>query len=556
MVMSQWGIRRVASPGAELRKWRERRKLTLRALGKRANFDYSHIARIERGEAKLTLELAEACDRELDAGGALIHAYHAARGSVRPAQLPAVPAQLVGRDTESAVLLKGMRQRLPGTPSVVAIDGPAGVGKTALALRLAHQVAEEYVDGQLYADLGGFGPLEKSLSAEQVLEGFLSAMGASAIPDTATERATLYRSMLAERRVLIVLDNGANIDDLIQLMPASAGCTVIATSRRALSGLVTRVSATHVTLRPLTEPDSSSLLTGMIGMTPTGVEADAVATLARFCGHLPVALRAAAEQIAMYPDRRVVDVVDELIEEENRLSMWEVVDLRAVFSWSYQELELEARRLFRLLGLHAGPHLNVSAAAALVGRTLSQTRRLLHRLASLHLVDIDTQQISHQTIRLHDLIRAYVRDLVVREEDDEQRTAAIQRLVTWYAATTRAASLRLTPHVLTPLAPEVGVEGVESLVFTDEFAARSWCMSELANVGPITTLALQHGPAAAAHHLLTGLTDLGLIDLGPDDHIEQEGPQPTGQPGRTPRARGQRWLAPSILPPDPPRPAD
>lgn len=513
MVMTEWGVPRVASPGAELRKWRERRGLALRALGSRVNFDFSHIGRVERGEANLTLELAEACDRALDAGGAVIHAYHAARGSVRPAQLPAVPAQLVGRDTELAKLLQGLAHRAPGTARVVAVDGPAGVGKTALAVRLAHQIAGEHVDGHLYADLGAFGPPENAMVAAQVLKGFLSAMGASVMPETAAERAALYRSMLAERRVLIVLDNVGDVDDLAELVPASPGCTVVVTSRRALSSLVSRVSATRVTLRPLSERDSIRVLTYIIGETRAEADADAVATLARLCGHLPLALCAAADEIAMYPDRRVVDVVDELLDAEHRLSAWELVDLRAVLSWSYRTLEGEAARLFRLLGLHSGPHLSVPAVAALAGTTLPRTRRLLHRLAWLHLVDIDISADSREAIRLDTLIHAYASELVTREEDENQRTAAIQRLVTWYAAAVRGASLQLTPHVLTPLPPDGSVRGVEPLVFADEVAAWSWCTSELDNVEPITALALNYGPQSAAHHLFTGLTDLGLVDL-------------------------------------------
>jgi len=514
--------------------------LTLRALEARTKFDFSHIGKVERGESKLTLDLAEACDRELDTGGALIHAYHAARGSVWPAQLPPVSARLVGRDAELAVLLQAVQQRVPGTPNVVAIDGAAGVGKTALALRLAHQIAGEYVDGQLYADLGGVGPPGTSVTAASVLDGFLSAMGASMIPDSAAGRVAWYRSMLAGRRVLIVLDNVAgavaDVDDLAQLIPASAGCTVVVTSRHALSSLVSRVSATRVTLRPLAAPDSISLLTHMIGETRARADADAMAILARLCGHLPVALCAAADQIAMYPDRRVVDLVDEMTDEENRLDAWEIVDLRPVFCWSYRHLDGEAARLFRLLGLHNGPHLSIPAAAALAGRTLPQTRRLLHRLASLYLVDIDTSYDVHPAIRLHTLIYAYAREVVTSEEDEDQRTAAIQRLVTWYATTARAASLWLTPHVLTPLAPDSLMAGVEPLVFADTATARGWCTSERDNVGPIAALAVEHGPAAAAHHLLTGLTDLGLLDLGTIDlglthqHTDQQTPQPRRAP--------------------------
>jgi AAA ATPase domain len=163
VAMSEWGVARVASPGAE--------------------------------QAKLTVELAETCDRVLDAGGALIHAWKAAQGSVRPGQVPAAPAPIVGRDAELTALARALGQQRVGTPSVVAIDGPAGVGKTALALRLAHQVAENYVDGQLYADLGGFASSRQQAAAGHVLEGFLTAMGATSIPTTGQPQAVVARDL-------------------------------------------------------------------------------------------------------------------------------------------------------------------------------------------------------------------------------------------------------------------------------------------------------------------------------------------------------------------------
>lgn len=519
--MDEWGVRRVASPGAELKKWRERRKLSLRALANRVNCDHSQLWKIEKGKVPLTDEMAKALDQALDAGTALIRACASAHGTIRPAQLPVVPAQVVGRDAEVAALTDSVRDRPAGGPSVVAIDGPAGAGKTALALRWAHQVADQYVDGQLYADLGGFAPPGKSVSADVVLEGFLTAMGASSIPDTSAERAGLYRSMLAERHVLVVLDNIGDLDDVAQLMPASACCGVVVTSRRALSGL-TRVGATRVTVRPLAEPDAISLVRHVIGAARAAAETEAVATLTRLCGQLPLALCVAAEHVAMYPHRRVVDLVDELLEADHRLSAWAITDLRAVFSWSYHDLGLDAARLFRLLGLHRGPHLSVAAAAALAGLTVPDARRLLHPLASLHLVDIDSDDV----IRLHDLIRAYARDLVATDEDDEQRSAAIQRLVSWYMGTARAASVHVAPLPEPTYAPS-SAAGVEPLVFIDDSEARAWRDTELDNFGPITTLALEYGPSGSAHHLATSLGELGVLSGGGGEVGTQDAPPTT-----------------------------
>lgn len=502
--MDDWGMRRRVNLAAELKRWRDRRGLSYRLLAQRVQCEHSLLWKIEHGRAELTREIAEACDQALNAAGALIAAWVAAQGTIRPAQLPIGPARLIGRDADLAALHAGTHARPLGTPAVMAIDGPAGVGKTALALRWAHQIADQYVDGQLHADLRGFAPLGQQVSAHEVLERFLTAMGATSIPTTTAERATLYRSLLVERNVLIVLDNIADLDELDHLLPASARCAVVVTSRRALSSLVARTSATRVTLKTLTEQDSVTVLSQVIGTHRATIESAAVATIARLCGHLPLALRIAAEQIATYPQRPVADLVNELIDDDHRLNALHDIDLRTVFSWSYHDLEPDAARLFRLLGLYPGPHLSVTATAALAGITRPQARRLLHRLASVHLIDIDSDDV----VRLPDLIRIYARELAATEETIDQHNAAVQRLATWYLHTLHSAHTHLAPRH-TAANPPSTPDGIQPLLFTNATQAQTWCTTEEPNLEPITAMAKAHGLSNLTHQLTTRIQDTG-----------------------------------------------
>jgi transcriptional regulator with XRE-family HTH domain len=505
--MDNLGVRRTVNLAVELKRWRNRRGMSYRGLAELVGYEHSQLWKIEHGRANLTRDLALACDAALHAGGALVRAWERAQGSVRPAQLPIAPC-LVGRDAELAALRAGARDRPVGMPAVVAIDGPAGVGKTALALRWAHQVTEDYVDGQLYADLRAFAPPGQQVSVEVVLERFLTALGATSIPASTAERAALYRSLLVGRRALVVLDNVADVGDIEQLLPASAECAVVVTSRRALSGLVARVAATRVTLRPLAEPDAIALLSRVIGDARARAEAAAVAAVARLCGCLPLALQMAAELIATSPRRPVADLVDGLIEDDSRLG-----DLRAVFSWSYHDLGRKAARVFRLMGLHRGPHLSVAAVAALADIQRPQARRLLHRLASLHLVDIDSEEV----VRMHDVVRVYARELAATEDDDEHRAAAVRRLVGWYAATLGAASLLLAPHGVTPAQAPLVTAGIDAVVFGDDAEAGAWCDTEQANLRPVITMARDYGSPEAAEYLAACLEEVGLFDPMADD---------------------------------------
>jgi hypothetical protein len=520
--MSQLSEGAGSNLGAELRLWRERSKLKYRGLADLIPCEHSLLWKIEHDKASLTREMAEKCDRAMDTGGALVAAWDAAHGRGRPAQLPPTLANLVGRDSELAALAAGLADRPPGTPRVVAIDGPAGSGKTALALQWAHQVRNQFADGQLYVDLGGFAEPERRVTVDEVLEGFLTALGASRIPDTTAGRAALYRSMLAGRRVLVVLDNASDATIVDQLLPASPTCGVVVTSRRALTSLVAQVGATRVTVGPLAEMDSVALMRRLVDPGRAQAEPAALAALAGLCGHLPLALRAAADQIAMYPHRSIADLVEEMQGDAPAvLNALETIDRRQTFSRSYERVCPDAAHLFRLIGLHQGPGIHTAAVAALAGMARSQAGRVLNKLALVHLVDIDAEDVVH----LPPLVRAYAHDLADHTVRADERAVASRRLVSWYVGTTRAASLHLTRGQVKPIESLSVVDGVEPLVFHDAQAAKAWCAKEVENFGPVTTLALDYGPRESAQQLAAGLHDMGLLDGGPtadadDDAVE------------------------------------
>lgn len=537
--MAGWGHRRiVVDPGAELARLREESGLSFRQLADRVHYSYATLWKIENGKTPLKRHIAEACDAALNTNGALVAALEAAaQDTIRPAQLPMAPARLVGRKAEVDAMTAGAHSRARGTPAVVVIDGPAGAGKTALALRWAHDVADQYVDGQLYADLGGFAPPGRTTSADEVLEEFLTAIGAPSIPTTPARRASLYRSLLANRKVLIILDNATDPRDVEPLLPASAECAVVLTSRRALANLVGGLDATHITVTSLTEQDSIDLMRQLLGEARADAEAESVATLARLCGHLPAALRAAAAQLTTYPHRSVADLVDELLENDQQIGALGIADLRTMVSWSYHALHSVEARLFRLMGLFTGGHMSVAAVAALADVTRTQARRLLHALASVHLVEFDSDDV----LRLPHLVNAYARELATGEEPADQRTAAAQRLVSWYVATLREAGRHLAPHSMVPADRAALSDGVEPMIFTDDLDAWSWCNTESENFGPITTMALQQGPRGVAHQLAISLDVLGLLDRASTDDKGESGSSANASRGAAGQDPPRTW---------------
>ncbi|WP_243707239.1 BTAD domain-containing putative transcriptional regulator [Micromonospora sp. KC606] len=307
----------------------------------------------------------------------------------RPAQLPADVAGFTGRAADLHRLdqmMGGGSGDAPQAVVITAIGGAAGVGKTSLAVHWAHRVADRFPDGQLYVNLRGYDP-EQPMPAGDALARFLTALGVTGqnIPLDVEERAARYRSELAGRRMLILLDNVASAAQVRPLLPGTGSCLVVVTSRDSLAGLVAVQGAHRLDLDLLPTAEAVALLRRLVGQR-IQAEPEAAEALAEQCARLPLALRVAAELVMSRPDSTLADLVAELADRRTRLELLDAggdpyAAVREVFSWSIQHLPAEAVRVFRLLGLHSGPDLDPYAAAALANTGLDQARRMLALLA-------------------------------------------------------------------------------------------------------------------------------------------------------------------------------
>jgi DNA-binding SARP family transcriptional activator len=367
-----------------------------------------------------------------------------------PAQLPADVAGFTGRDE----YLTRLDRQLSGDRPVLAIstvDGMPGVGKTALAVHWAHRVRDRFPDGQLYADLRGHANTGPARPVE-ALVGFLLALGvaAEAIPDDLNQAASLYRSTVAGKRLLVVLDNAVAADQVRPLLPGTTGSVVLVTSRVRIAGLVARDGATQVTLGVLTRHEAVALLRRILGDARADAEAQALARLAELCAYLPLALRIAAANLVARPRHRIADHVTRLA-AGNRLAMLSVdgdaqTAVRATFDLSYAALSEPDRRTFRLIGTAPGPDTGLELVAALSGDPASECEQRLARLVDRNLVD----EPSPGRYTMHDLIRLYATERCHGPER-EQATDAIAR---YYVDTADTASRAIDPHLLRPPATD------------------------------------------------------------------------------------------------------
>jgi hypothetical protein len=343
-----------------------------------------------------------------------------------PRQLPGSAGQLTGR----AVALDELDELLMHTEYglLAAITGMAGVGKTALAVHWAQTRAERFPDGQLYLDLQGFDP-DQPIQPGQALARFLRALGVAGpeIPREMAERAALYRSLLAGRRMLILLDNARDVEQLRSLLPGTSSCTVLVTSRDSLSGLIARHGAHRLELDVFEPAASIELLRALIGPRVER-EPGPAARLGQLCGSLPLALRIVAERATEHPGWPLRALADEL----GSGSPLELLDagedprtaIRPVLDWSYQRLTGPAAPAFRLIGLQPGPELTVAAVAALTGAGLAEAQRALVLLGRAHLI----QQIEPGRYGMHPLLRAFARELCLATDAEADRSAALARL--------------------------------------------------------------------------------------------------------------------------------
>jgi DNA-binding SARP family transcriptional activator/tetratricopeptide (TPR) repeat protein len=396
-------------------------------------------------------------------------------------QLPAAVAHFTGRAPELAVLTGLLDQAGdgPGTVVISAIGGMAGIGKTALAVHFAHQAAARFPDGQLYLNLRGFGPTGAPTDPAEALRAVLDALGVKPerIPAALEAQAALYRSMIAGKRLLVVLDNARDEDQVRPLLPGSPGCLVIVTSRNQLTGLAAAEGADLLTLDVLTHADARQMLTARLGAGRAAADAEAVAEIVSLCARLPLALAISVARAVARPRLPLTAIAAELRDTHLRLDALDTGDaaasVRAVFSWSDRQLTPAAARMFRFLGLHPGPDISTPAAASLAGIPARQARRQLTELARAHLI----AELPPGRYALHDLLRAYAAEQAHTTDDETGRRDATGRVLDHYLHTAHTAAFLLRPE-RDPIAITQPRPGVAAEPLADYQAAMSWFEAE------------------------------------------------------------------------------
>jgi len=417
----------------------------------------------------------------------------AAVPAAAPAQLPCDSASFVGRADEVRRLVEHAERGTDDSPRIALAVGVGGVGKTALAVRCGHLLRAEYPDGQLYLNLCGFDPTHRALSPAAALHQLLASLGVSAIPDEYEQRVVLWRSVVARRRLFILLDNARSAAQVEDLLPGSGACFVLITSRDRLARIAVKYAARRITLAPLAEDDALGLLADAVGEERVHAEVRAARRLARLCDHLPFALHIAAEQLATRPECRIGSLVENLEDAHQRLDTLqldsdEFCSVRGVMSCSLDALDVEAARACRLLGAFPGESITEPCAAALFDAPEHVAGEVLRRLSAQHLLERRGDRYG-----MHDLTRAYLGELS-RELPDEQTRAARDRVRAWYLATMSGMvrgdgvqAARIDPN-----------PSRRPTTFADQGGFLRWCAAEYSNIS-----ALIHSSARTADHQST-----------------------------------------------------
>ncbi|WP_112137986.1 AfsR/SARP family transcriptional regulator [Glycomyces dulcitolivorans] len=464
-----------------------RQRLT--ALLMRALHAAGRIAEAADAFAALKERLAEALgvdpDRELvDLHTAILRDEPAAPAAVVepprlvPATLPRAITRFTGRDCEIR-LLDDSLEAADGEAGLAVVTGMGGVGKTALAVRWAHRVAHRFPDGQLYFNLRGFDPLSDGADPAAVLAEALAALGVPAhqLPAGLDERVGLYRTVLARRRVLILLDNARDAAQVRPLLPVAPGSFTLVTSRDRLSGLDAGEGADTVPLELMSEGDAWALLVRRIGLTRAMAEEAPVRRIVAACGRLPLALTLIGAWAAQHPGFSVKSLADRLDQTTNVFKVLAAADPgsdpRSVFACSYQALGSRAAQAFRLFGLHPGPELTPAAMASLMGGSRAEAESALNELAGVHLIE----QPGEGRYSMHDLLRAYAKERFAEEVAPERRTAAALRMVEHYLFTASAAEA-LSADRSVSLDLGEPLPGVAPERFKDLAAAADWLDAE------------------------------------------------------------------------------
>ncbi|MFJ8335297.1 AfsR/SARP family transcriptional regulator [Streptomyces sp. NPDC094437] len=414
---------------------------------------------------------------------------------VRPSQLPADSPLFTGRQSE-LLRADGLLTCAQGqnSPVIGVVDGMAGAGKTSLAVHWAHRVAHHFPDGSLYVNLRGYDQDRAVMDPSAAIESCLTALGVApnAVPEGLDAQAALYRSVLAGRRVLILLDNARDTEQVRPLLPGAAGCLVIVTSRRRLSGLVAGHGAHPLTLGLPTAEEAHAILVRRLGRARVDAEPEAAEDIVARCARLPLALAIVAARAALHPGFRLADIAAELRADHGSLDAFTGgdahTDARAAFSWSYRLLEPEAAALFRRLALHPGPDITASAAAALLGVAARRARALLAELTGASLIT----ERSPGRFGFHDLLRAYAAELAEDEDTEPDRRAALHRMYDHYLHSAHQASLTLGPSRESIDLP-LPSAGSTPLTFRGKKQATAWLRAELQVLRAVVENASAHG---------------------------------------------------------------
>ncbi|GAA1696618.1 BTAD domain-containing putative transcriptional regulator [Kribbella yunnanensis] len=417
-----------------------------------------------------------------------------ARTGATPAQLPPAPGAFLGRETELAALDAA-------ADGPIVLSGMAGVGKTTLALHFAHHVADRYGDGQLYVDLRGHSPAP-ALEPLDALGHLLRGLGREQVPESVTDAANEYRTLIAGRKMLILLDNAASPEQVRPLLPAGSSCRTLVTSRTRMTGLVAREGAHRLELGTLEMAVARDLLNRLLGTQRVEAEPAPVAELIEACAGLPLALRIAAAQLTDEPHRTIADYLLEL--QERGLAAFALSDdeqsaVAGAFDLSYHRLEPAVRRLFRLAGLVPGLDFTAPAVAAMSGLSAADARAALRTLTGAHLVD----EHAAGRYRFHDLLRDYARSRALTEETEPQRADAMNRLCTWYYRGREVAARLLIAWRLEPPCPPLPDVPVVQLASRTE--ARGWLRDEFDNIHAAIRDCADHGPVHWCWHLAIGV---------------------------------------------------
>ncbi|MFJ6707195.1 MULTISPECIES: BTAD domain-containing putative transcriptional regulator [unclassified Streptomyces] len=434
---------------------------------------------------------------------------------VRPAQLPATVPDFTGRTACAAELGEVLASAEGRVMAVSALAGIGGVGKTTLAVHVAHQARSAFPDGQLYVDLQGAGA--RAAEPETVLGSFLRALGTpdSAIPDALEDRAALYRSVLDGRRVLVLLDNAKDAAQVRPLLPGTEGCAALITSRVRMVDLA---GAHLVDLDVMSPEEALQLFTRIVGTERVAAEREAALDVVAACGFLPLAIRIAASRLAARRTWTVSVLAAKLADERRRLDELQAGDLavKATFELGYGQLEPAQARAFRLLGLADGPDISLAAAAAVLDLAAEDTEDLLEALVDTSLLE----SAAPGRYRFHDLVRLYARACAERDEKPpSDREAAMSRLLDFYLATAAGVYAierpgeRVLDHLIRSTYP--------GLSFADRDRALDWLFTEASGLlAAVQQAGGATGRLRRAADLLVAAVDLGESGIGARQYVQ------------------------------------